>query len=158
MVEACSKGIPLICPADASTHIRADVVRVLCLGLEPQWPAPQGVQLKGATIVGLLDLQDRPVPGRLILDDCVIADGINACFASLLLIDLTDSTIGPLLASHVPMNTTSSCLSSKTLGWQVHATVAVVARVQVLERAYRLAGWFFTALAAAALVGLLRKE
>jgi hypothetical protein len=43
-------------------------------------------------------------------------------------------------------------------GWQVDPTSFAASFFYVFERAYRLVGWFFTALAAAALVGLLKKE
>jgi hypothetical protein len=99
LVEVCRNGEPLICAAGVSEGIRADVVRMLCLGLRPEWSAPRGVQIKSATIVGQLDLQDRQMSGRLILEECVLADGINVCFSSLLLIDLTRSKLGPVLAS-----------------------------------------------------------
>jgi hypothetical protein len=82
------------------------VVRALCLGLQPECPAPRGVQIKGATILGQLDLQDHLIAARLILDECVLADGINACFATILLMDLSGSRLGSLLAAraHVKHN------------------------------------------------------
>jgi hypothetical protein len=43
-------------------------------------------------------------------------------------------------------------------GWQVDPDGVASSVVHALERAYRLVGWFFTAIAAAALVGLLKKE
>ena len=101
LVEACRNGIPLICEPGASQSIRAEIIRTLCLGLRSDWPAPRGVTIKNAIIVGQLDLEDADISNRLILEQCVLDGGINLQFASALLISLEGCKLGPVLATRV---------------------------------------------------------
>ncbi len=58
----------------AERRLRADVVRRLCLELEPDWPVdPKGVRVRGAKIAGDLDLDSATVAFPLELVRCHVA-------------------------------------------------------------------------------------
>ena len=101
LVDACREGTPLICAPGTQQAIRAEVIRGLCLGLRSDWRAPRGVRVKGARILGQLDLDGGEVPEQLILDECVADAGINLCFSRVFLIDLTRCRLGPVVAARM---------------------------------------------------------
>ncbi len=126
LVEACRQGKPLICTLEeASQIIRAEIIRVLCLGLRSDWPAPRGVKIKGATIEGQVDLEDGNVATQLILDGCVVHGGLNLRFARAALIDLTRSQLGSVLAARVFIKD-NFCLPEALIRGQFELRQAVI--------------------------------
>src|SRR5712692_8113698 len=96
LVDACREGAPFVCDPGVPEVLRAEVVSTLCLGLRSDWPAPRGVRIRGASIIGQLDFEEREIPAQLILDGCVADDGINLCFSRVFLVDLTRCRLGPV--------------------------------------------------------------
>ena len=59
---------------DATRTVRAEVLRRLCLGLEPKWPVdPRGVRIRGAKIAGDLDLDSATIAFPLEIVRCYVA-------------------------------------------------------------------------------------
>lgn len=100
LVEACGKGVPLLSDR-GFPEIRADVIQALCLNLRADWPSPKGVRLKGFRVLGALDFEEGTLTNQLILDGCILEQGINLRFAKARLIDVTGSELGAFAGARV---------------------------------------------------------
>lgn len=79
--------------ADESRTIRSWVMRNILRGLLVQQPDPRGLRIRGARIAGSLDLAQVTSEIRLVLDHCLLAEGVMARDARLAPITLTNCRI-----------------------------------------------------------------
>lgn len=96
LVEAAVAGETLDLRAAAERELRAGVVRDVLLGEHGPVDA-RGLQVRGAALVGTLDLDGLQTRVRLRLRDCALP-GLVLRGASLPLLDLGGCTVGGLLA------------------------------------------------------------
>ena len=82
---------------DPSIHIRAGFLRLLCLGTDPAIVVHEfGLHVRGAVIVGGLNLNGVTAARTIFLIDCLISDGISLKDAHVRLVQLQGSLIGSL--------------------------------------------------------------
>jgi hypothetical protein len=106
LVAACREGRPAVVgtgerPDEAADaiRIRAGVLRVLCLGRDPQAPVHEwGVFVRGAWIDGDLDLNDCTVPHPLVIIRCHVEGDVRLSRAAVKLLHLAGSRVGALSA------------------------------------------------------------
>ena len=96
LVEAAVAGETLDLRAAAERELRAGVVRDVLLGEHGPVDA-RGLQVRGAALLGTLDLDGLQTRVRLRLRDCALP-GLVLRGASLPLLDLGGCTVGGLLA------------------------------------------------------------
>jgi hypothetical protein len=96
LVAAVGAGEQLDLRTAEEREIRAGVIRDLLLGTAGPVD-PRGVQLRGATLAGPLDLDGLRTRARLRLRDCVLS-GVLLRGATLPMLDLGGCTVGGLLA------------------------------------------------------------
>ncbi|HST64482.1 MAG TPA: hypothetical protein VLM05_04775 [Mycobacteriales bacterium] len=94
LVGAAGAGDELDLRGTEDREIRAAVLRDVLVGPVD----PRGLRLRGATVVGRLDLDGLRIPCRVRLKDCVLADGIWLRGGQLPMLQLSGSTVGRLLA------------------------------------------------------------
>ena len=79
-----------------ANRVRAGVLRVCCLGLDPTIPVhEQGVLLMGAWIDGALDLAGCEITRRVIIAESVLADDLELMDASIVAMSLGGSGRAP---------------------------------------------------------------
>ncbi|MCU1681956.1 MAG: hypothetical protein JWQ81_2695 [Amycolatopsis sp.] len=93
----------LACSELAEHQIRAELIRELALGRRGELD-PRGVKLRGAHIVGILDLDFVHAIAGLSFAECVIIDPITAKAASLPQFTLTQSSINRVDASNATIS------------------------------------------------------
>lgn len=97
LVAAVATG-ELLNVGRAEREIRAEVVRDVLLGRIGDRPDPRGLRLRGAVVLGPLDLDGMRTAVRLRMRGCRFAEGMLLRGASLPLLDLGGSTVTGLLA------------------------------------------------------------
>jgi hypothetical protein len=100
LVKAVAAGELLDVSDEPDRDVRAALVRDLLRGLLVETPDPRGVRLRGARIVGTLDLTDVRASLPLVLMSCEHEDPITLERAHLPYLDLSDSTFPELLADN----------------------------------------------------------
>lgn len=70
--------------------IRVEVIRDILLGKRPERPVAGAIRIKGAKIIGLLDLMGVTTCHGLIFEYCCICDGVNLTFADMPFCMFTD--------------------------------------------------------------------
>ncbi len=94
LVTAVRAGDELDVRGEADAEVRADVVRDILLG-----PADaRGLRLRGARVVGMLDLDGLRTTVRMRLRDCTLTDAASMRGASMPLLDLSGSITAGLIA------------------------------------------------------------
>ena len=84
--------------------IRASVIRDILLGRLVKTPDPRGLQIRGATIVGRLDLAYLKVDLPIKMIQCVFPNGIEACDAHLPILMFAGSRITSELTAAVDLS------------------------------------------------------
>lgn len=100
--RAALRGDELDLRGSADREVRAEVVRDLMLGPVD----PRGLRLRGATVVGTLDLDGLRTPVRLRLRDSALPQALTLRGATLPLLDLAGCTVSGLLADDVAIEGT----------------------------------------------------
>ena len=105
--------------------VRADFLRFLLLGGDKSCPVHEkGVQLAGAWITGLLDLDECEVTSALRLDNCVLNSGIRLTDASLETFELNGCSV-----EQIPRNRIANAPAGLAIvGDRMHATGSVCIR------------------------------
>jgi hypothetical protein len=67
----------------AERTVRASVIRDILLGRLVAEPDPHGVRIRGARLVGRLDLESLSTNVNLELHECFLPQGLTACDAHL---------------------------------------------------------------------------
>ena len=98
LVAAVASGELLNVTGRPEREIRAEVVRDVLLGRIGDRPDPRGLRLRGAVVLGTLDLDGMRTAVRLRMRGCRFAEGMLLRGASLPLLDLGGSTVTGLLA------------------------------------------------------------
>ncbi len=98
LVAAVGSGELLNVTGRPERTIRAEVVRDVLLGRIGDRPDPRGLRLRGAVVLGTLDLDGMRTAVRLRMRGCTFADGVLLRGAALPMLDLGGSTVHGLLA------------------------------------------------------------
>lgn len=98
LVAAVGSGELLNVTGRPEREIRAEVVRDVLLGRVGERADPRGLRLRGAVVVGTLDLDGMRTAVRLRMRGCRFDDGMLLRGASLPMLDLGGSTVAGLLA------------------------------------------------------------
>lgn len=93
LVDHVVRGEPLDLASYDSRSIRAAVLRDMVLGRLAADPDPHGLRLRGAHVVGRLDLDNVTSTVVVELRDCVLDEGLTACGADLPSLDLNGSRL-----------------------------------------------------------------
>ena len=81
----------------ADRQVRAEVLLALLCGAVPVLPGQVGqVNLRGASILGAMNLQAGELSHRLFLQECSVEDGIDLTEATTRSLSLTDCQVGPV--------------------------------------------------------------
>lgn len=99
LIENAQSGVMLNISAEQARDVRAVVIRDLLRGSYTDDPDPRGVRLRGARIIGELDLADVRTEAPLTLQDCSHDEPINLTRAHLPHLDLSGSTFPALEAA-----------------------------------------------------------
>ena len=70
LIESAQSGVLLNLSAEPARDVRAAVIRDLLRGSHTDEPDPRGVRLRGARIIGELDLADVRTEIQLTLQEC----------------------------------------------------------------------------------------
>jgi hypothetical protein len=99
LIESAHYGVLLNLSTEQARDVRAVVIRYLLRGSGTDDPDPRGVRLRGARIIGELDLADVRTEVPLTLQDCSHDEPINLTRAHLPHLDLSGSTFPALEAA-----------------------------------------------------------
>ncbi len=98
LVAAVRSGGRLDLTGRPERELRAEVLRDALLARLPTDPDPRGLRVRGATVVGRLDLDGLRTGVRMQLRGCAFPEGIWLRGAALPVLDLGGSTVAGLLA------------------------------------------------------------
>lgn len=99
LIESAQSGVLLHLSTDQASDVRAVVIRDLLRGKYTDQPDPRGVRLRGARILGELDLADVRTEIPLTLQDCSHDEPLSLTRAHLPHLDLSGSTFPALEAA-----------------------------------------------------------
>lgn len=122
LVAAVGSGELLNLTGRSVREIRAEVVRDVLLGRIASEPDPRGLRLRGAVVVGRLDLDGMRTAVRLRMRGCTFTGGLWLRGASLPLVDLGGSTLAGLLAD-------DAVVDGSVLLWQSFTVTGLVSLV-----------------------------
>jgi hypothetical protein len=122
LVAAVGSGELLNVTGRSDREIRAEVVRDVLLGRIRTDPDPRGLRLRGAVVMGRLDLDGMRTTVRIRMRGCTFAEGIWLRGAALPLLDLGGSAMTGLLADDV-------VVEGSALLWQKFAAAGLVSLV-----------------------------
>jgi hypothetical protein len=122
LVEAVRSGEQLDLTDAAERELRAEVLRDALLARVPTDPDPRGLRIRGATVVGRLDLDGLRTGSRIQLRRCEFPDGISLRGATVPLLDLGGSTVAGLVADDL-------VVEGSALLWRGFRTVGALSLV-----------------------------
>lgn len=99
LIESVHFGVLLNLSTEQARDVRAVVIRDLLRGSGTEEPDPRGVRLRGARIIGELDLADVRTEIPLTLQDCSHDGPVNLTRAHLPHLDLSCSTFPAVVAA-----------------------------------------------------------